>query len=82
MENPSDIQILEADLGGVMLKDVSALTFFSWLAGRLNGVAITNDAKLNELRAAVAMPPMMPRVADETKLKYVRHLIDLGLFNV
>ena len=75
----TDIQILEMNLGGVMLKDMSALTFFGWLAGKLNNVTITNDPRLNELRMAVASPPMMPKVADETKLKLVRHLIALGI---
>lgn len=79
MENLTDIQILELNLGGVMLKDMTALTFFGWLAGRLNGVTITNDGRLNELRTAIAFPPMMPRVADETKIKYVRHLIALNI---
>lgn len=79
MEQLSDIQILELNLGGVLLKDMTALTFFGWLAGKLNNVAITNDAKLNELRMAIASPPLMPRVADETKIKYVRNLIALGI---
>ena len=75
----TDIQILEMNLGGVMLKEMSALTFFGWLAGKLNNVTITNDGKLNELRTAIAMPPMMSKVADETKIKYVRNLIALNL---
>lgn len=78
-ENPSDIEILETVLGGIRLKDMSALTFFGWLANKLNGVAITNEPKLNELRAAIANPPMMPRVADETKIKYVRNLLAIGI---
>lgn len=79
MEQLTDIEILELNLGGVLLKDMSALTFFGWLAGRLNGVAITNEPKLNELRAAIASPPMMPRLANESKIKYVRNLIALGI---
>ena len=79
MEPLTDIQILELVLGGVMLKDMSALTFFGWLAGKLNNVQITNDPRLNELRMAVASPPMMPRIADETKIKYVRNLIALNI---
>lgn len=79
MEQLSDIQILELNLGGVVLKDMTALTFFGWLAGKLNNVPITNDGKLNELRMAIASPPMMQRVADETKIKYVRNLIALGI---
>ncbi len=79
---PTDIEILERNIGGVLLKDMTALTFFGWLAGRLNNVPITNDPDLNELRMAVAMPPMMGKVADETKIKYVRKLIRLELFTV
>ena len=79
MEQLSDIQVLELVLGGVMLKDMTALTFFGWLAGKLNGVPITNNPDLNELRMAIASPPMMAKVADETKIKYVRKLIALGI---
>lgn len=79
MDQLTDIQILELMLGGIRLKDMTALTFFGWLAGKLNNVPITNDPKLNELRMAIANPPMMPRVADETKIKYVRNLIALGI---
>ena len=79
MDEMTDIQILELNLGGVILKDMTALTFFGWLAGKLNNVPITNDPNLNELRMAIAAPPMMPRVADETKIKCVRKLIKLGI---
>lgn len=82
MEPLSDIQVLELKLGGIMLKDMSAITFFGWLAGQLNNVPITNDPKLAELRMAVSAPPMMPRVADETKIKYLRNLIALGIYKV
>ena len=79
MEQLTDIEILELYLGGVKLKDMTALTFFGWLAGKLNGVTITNDGRLNELRMAIASPPLMPRVADATKIKYVRNLIAIGI---
>lgn len=79
MEELTDIQILELNLGGVLLKDMTALTFFGWLAGKLNNVPITNTPALNELRMAIANPPMMPKVADETKIKYVRKLISLNI---
>ena len=79
MEQLTDIQILELKLGGVVLKDMTALTFFGWLAGKLNGVTINNDPNLAELRMAIANPPVMPRVADETKIKCVRKLLAIGI---
>ena len=79
MEPLTDIQILELNLGGVLLKDMTALTFFGWLAGKLNNVTITKDPNLAELRMAIASPPIMPRVADATKINYVRKLIALGI---
>ncbi len=79
MTTLSDIEILEMNLGGVILKDMTALTFFGWLAKKLNGVTITNDPKLNELRMAIANPPMMPKLAEESKIKYVRNLLALGI---
>jgi hypothetical protein len=79
MEPLTDIQILELNLGGVVLKDMTALTFCGWLAGKLNGVTITNDPNLAELRMAISSPPIMPRLADESKIKYVRKLLALGI---
>lgn len=75
----SDIEILEMKLGGILVKEMTAITFFGWLAGKLNNVPITNIPALNELRMAVATPPMMPRLADESKIKYIRKLMDLGI---
>lgn len=79
---PSDIEILEMNLGGIILKDMTALTFFGWLAKKLNGVTITNDPNLAELRVAIANPPLMPRVSDDTKIRYVRKLLALGLHTI
>lgn len=67
------------NLGGILLKDMSALTFFGWLAGKMNNVPITNDSNVSELRMAIANPPIMPKVADETKIKYVRKLMAIGI---
>lgn len=75
----TDIEILEMNLGGVFLKDMTALTFFGWLAKKLNNVTINNDPNLAELRVAIANPPIMPRVADETKIRYVRKLLAIGI---
>lgn len=78
----SDIEILELNLGGVILKEMTALTFFGWMAKQLNNVPITNDPRLSELRTAIAHPPIMTRIADESKIKYVRSLIALEILKV
>lgn len=75
----TDIEILEYNLGGQIVKEMSALSFFGWLAGKLNNVPITNDGRLNELRSAIANPPIMPKVADETKIKLIRNLLALNI---
>lgn len=79
MDQPSDIELLETKLGGVVLKEMTALTFLGWLSGKLNGVTITNDPNLAELRTAIAAPPMAPRMSDDTKLRYVRKLMAIGI---
>lgn len=79
METLTDIEILELNLGGVVLKDMSALTFFGWLAGKMNNVPITNDSNVSELRMSIANPPIMPKVANETKIKLVRKLMAIGV---
>jgi hypothetical protein len=75
----TDIEILETVVGGQVIKEMSALSFMGWLANKLNNVTITNDPNLAELRVAIANPPIMPRLADESKIKYVRKLLALGI---
>lgn len=75
----TDIEILETVVGGIMIKDMTALTFLGYLSRKVNGLQINNNPKLNELRMAVANPPVMPRLADESKLKYARNLLALGV---
>lgn len=75
----TDIEILERVVGGVMVKDMTSLTFYGLIAKKLNGVTATNDPNFAELRAAIAVPPIAPRLADETKIKYVRKLLALGI---
>lgn len=74
----TEIEILETVCGGVKIKDMSAISFFGWLASKINGVSAVT-AKAVEIRMAVANPPMMPRLADGSKIAYVRKLLELGV---
>lgn len=75
----TDIEILEMRLGGMVVKEMTAITFFGWMATRLNNVTITNNPTLGELRTAISMPVMSPRVSDDTKVRYIRKLIELNI---
>ena len=73
----TDIEILEFNAGGQQIKQMSAISFLGWLSNKLNGVTITPIVQ--ELRTALSSPPMMNRLADETKIHYVRLLLKTGV---
>jgi hypothetical protein len=72
----TDIEILEHVAGGRMIKDMSALEFIGWLAEKLNGLTV--NPIVNELRMAVASPPMMGSMAMESKILFVRKLLEVN----
>lgn len=73
----SEIDILETDLGGQKIKDMSSISFIGWLANKLNGVE--RYGKAHELITLVSSPPMMNRMPDEEKIRIVRKLIELNI---
>lgn len=66
------------NLGGIALKDMTAITFLGWLAKKLDGVE-TYQANTQELLGAVRSAPMTRNMADDEKLRLIRKLLALGI---
>ena len=77
MQNLTDIEILEWNAGGQFIKDMTALSFIGWVAGKLNGQTI--NPIIQELRMVVSAPPMTGRLSAESKIATVRKMIEAGI---
>ena len=74
----SEIDILNTDIGGIKLKDMTAITFFQWVAKKLNSVPAYNSATV-ELTALISQPPMTRFYADDEKLRIISKLKKLNV---
>lgn len=78
MTGLTDKEILDMELGGVRVRDMTSLTFLQYIAGKINGVAAYKAAAV-ELAALVASPPIGRKMPDEEKVRNIRRLLDLGV---
>ena len=69
----SDKDILDSKLGGVVLRDMTSITFLHWLSGKLNGVK-TYSAVNQELIGFIKNPPMSRVMPEEEKLRIIKRL--------
>lgn len=74
----SELEILNMNVGGMTIKDMSALSFLQWVAKKLNGIkAYTSTA--NELTMLISNPPMTRSMGDDAKLVIIRKMQNLKL---
>ncbi len=78
MSNYQDKDLLDLVLGGLTVRDMSAITFLGWLSNKLNG-APTYKADTQELLAAVRGVPMGRNMADQEKVRLLRKLEALNI---
>lgn len=78
MESDNEVDILRLDIGGVTLKEASAITFLQWVAKKLNNVA-TYSATVTELRMLVSNPPMTRLMSEDQKIGIIRKLRSVGV---
>lgn len=76
MDNPIDI--LEMDVGGIKVKDMTALSFYQYLARKISGLPAFK-ADVVELSALVASPPMTRSMPADEKIRLVKKLQSLGV---
>lgn len=72
-----DKEILDANVGGITIRDMGGISFIGWVANKLNGVD-TYKAATQELLALVRTPPL-GRLPESEKLRIVRKLLELGI---
>ena len=73
-------QILDVEVGGVRIKDMSAISFYQWVLGKLNNT-LTYDPRVQAL-VSKCNPGLSRNIPDEFKLKIIselRALSDLGV---
>jgi len=74
----TDKEILDTEIGGRLIRDFSAIEFLGWVSSKMNGLA-TYTAANQELRLAVANPPMGRLMSDLEKCRIVRKLLTLNV---
>lgn len=78
MNKYEDKEILDLELGGVRMRDMSAISFLHWLAKKIDGVPSYSAAN-QELVAAVAAPPLSNNMPDDEKVRLCRKLQAIGI---
>lgn len=73
----SDIEILETDVGGQKIKDLSALAFIGFISRKIDG-QISSPA-IRELSMLVSAPPLTGRLSDDSKIDMCRKLERVGI---
>lgn len=76
MENPIDT--LEIVIGGIKIKDMGAMSFYQWVAKKLNGV-LAYKADTVELTMLVSNPPMSRTVPNEEKIRIIAKMRKLDI---
>jgi hypothetical protein len=74
----SEIEILNTVVGGQRIGDMSALSFAGWIAGKINNIYAFSPEAV-ELTALVTHPPYGNKLADESKISFVRKLLKLNI---
>lgn len=74
----TEIDILNTDIGGQKVKDMSCLSFYQWLALKLNNVK-TYDPGVVELTLMVKNPPIQRTMTDDAKLSIIQKLMKLNI---
>jgi len=69
----TDKEMLDSVLGGVVVRDMSAITFLHYIAAKLNGVK-TYSAANQELIQLIANPPLSRFMPEEEKCRILRKL--------
>lgn len=73
-----DKELLDMKIGGLVVREMSAITFLGVISERLNG-APTYTADTQELLSAVRGAPMGRNMADQEKVRLLRKLLALNI---
>jgi hypothetical protein len=73
-----DRDILDHNVGGQTIREMSALGFCSWVATKINSLDAYTPA-VQELSGLVSNPPLARMMPEQSKLRYVRAMMALGI---
>jgi hypothetical protein len=73
-----DKELLDLKLGGVVMRDMTAITFLQYVANKVSG-APAYRAETQELLSAVSAAPMSRKMSDEQKISLIRKLQALDI---
>lgn len=74
----TDKEILDTVLGGVTVRDMTAITFLGWMANKLNGAPAYKAAN-QELIGLIGQPPMSASMPDMEKCRIIRRLMEMDI---
>lgn len=74
----NEIDILDTNVGSMTIREMSAMSFYQWLAKKLNNVR-AYSADVVELTGLISTPPMARHISDDEKVRVVRKLLKIGI---
>lgn len=72
----SDKDILDSVIGGIVLREMTGITFLHWVSAKLNGVK-TYTAANQELIQLIKNPPLSRLMPEEEKLRIFKKLQEI-----
>ncbi len=75
--NSEDKEILDYNAGGQVIRNMSGITFISWMSSKLNGQPAFKGSTV-ELSGYVSNPPL-GKLPETEKVAIVRKLLNLGI---
>ena len=73
----NDFELTNLEIGGMLIKEMTAITFLGWVASKLNGIETASPAK-SELIMLVSHPPY-GQLPIEEKVAIIRKLEKIGI---
>lgn len=73
-----DFEILTLEIGGIKIRDMSALTFYQYIAKKLNNTK-TYNATVVELTNLVMQAPMSRVLLEDEKIRIIKKLKSLNI---
>ena len=75
---PNELDMLEWNMGGMKIKEASAMSFLQWVAKKISGVPAYKPAAV-ELSALVSSPPMARTMPDTAKIDIIKKMLSLDI---
>lgn len=74
----NELDFLNMNLGGQVVKDMSGMSFLQWVASKVNNIG-AHTPEVNEINMLIRFPPMSSKMPDEKKIELLRKLEKIGV---